>query len=150
MLLTIPWVLCAADQVALEHAWARATAPTVSVGVAFLSIVNETTVEAKITGASAPALCDRVELHTHVRRVNGTVGMEEIEDIKVAPGATTTLKPGGVHLMLMGLKKPLKQGEEFTLQVSLAGEPKPREVTVQIQGIAAMEAPVDGCGECRY
>ncbi len=64
--------------------------------------------------AAESANTGMVELHTHVND-NGVMRMRQVKDIPIAPGATTTLQPGGLHLMLMMLKKPLKAGEKMAI-----------------------------------
>jgi copper(I)-binding protein len=76
-----------------------------------------------------------VELHTHV--MDGTImRMRKVDAIDVTGGSTTELKPGGLHVMLIGLKAPLKAGEKFplTLKFERAGEVK---LDVEVRGTAA-------------
>src|SRR4029078_12404239 len=66
---------------------------------------------------------------------NGIATIRHVEGIDIAPGAEVSFAPGGTHVMLMGLKKPLKQGEHFTLTLTLerAGDMK---VDVPVAGVA--------------
>ncbi len=120
----------------LSEAWARATVPGQASGAAYLKIRNAGATD-KLVSASAP-VADVVELHTHV--MDGTtMRMRKVEAIDVTGGATTELKPGGLHIMLIGLKAPLKAGEKFplTLKFERAGEVK-IEVPVRAIGGAPM------------
>jgi copper(I)-binding protein len=72
-------------------------------------------------------------LHTHIR--DGEVmRMRPVADIPIPPGETVRLRPGGLHVMLIGLKEPLRQGTTvpLTLRFERAGE-----TTVQLEIQAA-------------
>jgi len=62
--------------------------------------------------------------------------MRPVEDIDVPPAAPVELKPGGLHIMLLGLTAPLKEGDSFPLTLTFA---KAGEITVpvHIEGVAA-------------
>jgi copper(I)-binding protein len=124
-----------AGALSLSDAWARATAPGQTSGAAYLKIRNAGATD-KLVAASAP-VADVVELHTHVMD-GSTMRMRKVEAIDVTGGATTELKPGGLHVMLIGLKAPLKAGETFplTLRFERAGEVK-LDVPVRAIGAAA-------------
>jgi len=83
----------------------------------FLSIQNMGKQDDVLTGASS-TISKRTELHTHIR--DGEVmRMRRVEGgIKVPTGKTTTLQPGGLHIMFIGLKKPLKNGDQFPLTLT--------------------------------
>lgn len=124
-----------AGSLSLSEPWARATAPGQTSGAAYLKIRNAGATD-KLVAASAP-VADVVELHTHVMDGN-TMRMRKVDAIDVTGGSTTELKPGGLHVMLIGLKAPLKAGERFplTLRFERAGELKV-EVPVRAIGGAA-------------
>lgn len=112
-----------AGDLTIEDPWARASAGGQTNGAAYLKIKNAGATD-KLLAASAP-VANVVELHTHV--TEGTVmRMRKVEAIDVTGGTTTELKPGGLHVMLIGLKAPLKAGEKFplTLRFERAGEVK--------------------------
>ena len=105
----------------VEAAWARPTVAGQSGGGGFL----------KITGGSAPdrllgaraGVAKAVELHT--MQMDGNVmRLRPVEGIAVPAGQAVELKPGGLHLMFMGLNEPLKAGARFplTLRFEKAGE----------------------------
>jgi copper(I)-binding protein len=120
----------------IQHPWARATAPSAPAGAAFLTVVNSGASD-KLLKASAD-VAKVVELHTHI--MDGQVmRMRQVPDIDVAGGFETKLAPGGLHIMLIGLNAPLKEGTTFplTLTFEKAGQVT---VEVQVQGIAAKSA----------
>jgi periplasmic copper chaperone A len=103
----------AAEQVAVSNAWARATAPGQEVGAAYMDI--KSAMDTTLTKVESPA-ADVVEFHMMSMK-NGVMEMRMLETMPLPAGKIVKLEPGGFHLMLIDLKKPLKAGEEvaFTL-----------------------------------
>lgn len=85
--------------------WTRATPPSAPSGGGYLVLTNTGTTPDRLIAVKSPA-ADKAELHE--MKMEGTVmRMREIEKgIEIPPGATVELKPGGFHLMFMGLKAP--------------------------------------------
>ncbi|AWU96623.1 copper chaperone PCu(A)C [Azospirillum ramasamyi] len=110
-----------AGPIDIGHPWARATAPSAPNGVGYLSLTNTGTEEDRLVAASTP-VAEKAELHTHLNE-NGVMKMREVPYIAIAPGETMKLAPGGLHVMLLGLKKPLVKGEQvpLTLRFEKAG-----------------------------
>ena len=98
----------------IRQPWARASAGPAKAGAAYLAIVNEGASADRLTAAETPA-ARKAALHDHEMDGQGVMRMRPVEAIEVAPGETAVLKPGGLHVMLMGLAAPLKQGESFPL-----------------------------------
>ncbi len=121
-------------------AWARATPGGAKVGAAFLEIQGAPDGDDKLLAASTP-IASVVELHDHIKD-GGIMRMRRIEAIPIPAGKTVTLKPGGLHLMLLELKAPLIEGDAFdlTLTFEKAGTIK---VNAPVQKIGAMTAPVE-------
>ncbi len=106
----------AADEVNVIDPWAREVPPVMSTSAGFLSLKNTGSVEHKLVSASSDG-AGMVELHTHINN-NGVMQMRPVENIPVAAGGTTELKPGGLHIMLMMLKKPLVAGEQLNITLN--------------------------------
>ena len=100
----------------IEAPWARASAGAARTGAAYLRIVNAGAEADRLLGASSP-VAERVELHTHRMR-DGVMRMRRIAVVSVPGNKAAELKPGGDHVMLMGLNGPLKQGGTFPLTLS--------------------------------
>ena len=79
----------------------------------FMEIKNKGKKDVKITGGSS-SLSDVVEVHTHIKK-DGMMQMVKVEDYTIKPKAVNTLKRGSDHIMLMGIKKPLKAGDTIDL-----------------------------------
>ena len=108
--------------IGIAQARARATVAGQPAGGGFLTLSNKGTSADRLLGASAPVAAT-VELHT-MRMEGDVMRMRPVEAIELPAGKTVELKPGGLHLMFMGLKAPLKAGEGFplTLRFEKAGE----------------------------
>ena len=129
-----------AQTVTVEHPWARATAEHAEVGAAYATLTAGTA--DRLTGATTP-LAAKVEVHEVIHDDN-VMRMRELSGgLPLEAGKTVTLAPGGYHLMLTGLKQPLKPGETFPLTLTFASEP-PVTVTVPVTAAgAAAAAPMD-------
>ena len=88
--------------------------------------------------AATTAVAKSVELHT-MSMEGDVMKMRQLDAIELPKGAMVELKPGGLHLMLMGLKAPLKAGDTFpmTLRFEKAGEVV---VTVKVEAPQAGDA----------
>lgn len=119
--------------ITIADPWSRATAPGAANGACFFVATNAGAEADRIVAAASP-VAQKAELHTH-RQEDGVMKMRQVEAIEVKPGEPATLRPGGLHVMLMGLKEPLKQGATFpvTLTFAKAG-PVTVEVTVKEAG----------------
>ena len=105
----------AASGLKVEAPWARPTVQGQAAGGGFLRIVGGPAAD-KLVGASA-GIAGRVELHT--MSMDGNVmRMRQIDSIDVPAGKTAELAPGGLHVMFMDLKTPLKTGSSFPLTLT--------------------------------
>jgi hypothetical protein len=110
--------------IAIGHPFATPSIAGTSNGAAyFASLENTGDKPDRLVRASTPAAA-RVEIHTMGVDAQGVMRMREIDGVVLAPKAKLLMRAGsGVHLMLMGLKAPLKEGDSFpmTLQFEHAG-----------------------------
>lgn len=107
--------------------WARATVGT-GAGAAFFSVINRGDSGDRLDGAAAD-VAKSTELHTHIKD-GDVMRMRQVPAIEVPANATTTLQPGGLHVMFLGMKAPLEAGSTFPLTLSFADA---GTVTVQVQ-----------------
>jgi periplasmic copper chaperone A len=123
-----------AGAVTVAHPWARATPGAANVGGAYLEMKSAAGRGDRLVGARSPA-AGAVELHNHIME-GGIARMRRVDAIAVPGGKSVVLKPGGYHLMLMGLKAPLKEGDllKLTLVFEKAGE---IEVEASVEPIGA-------------
>lgn len=102
--------------------WARATPGGAKVGAGYVTITNSGKTVDRLIGGSAAAAAV-FEVHD-MTMTDGVMRMRKLDNgIELKPGATVTLRPGGLHLMFIDLKQPLKQGEKMkgTLVFQKAG-----------------------------
>lgn len=127
----------------VEHAWARATAGMSKVGAAYLTVFNEGEEMDRLMAAASP-VAKKVELHTAAMK-GGVMTMRPVEAVEVHPGEPVVLRPGGIHVMLMGLKRQLKEGETFPLQLAFE-HGGVVEVVVAVQKAGSMGPDSHGHG----
>ena len=107
-------------EIEVTKAWARATPPGASVGAVYLTIANRGGAADRLVSVTSPA-AQSAMLHQTIEE-SGVSSMREAEG-SIAPGSILDMRPGGAHIMLMGLTGPLKAGEtvEVTLQFENSG-----------------------------
>jgi hypothetical protein len=114
-----------AGDIAIGHPFATPSLAGTTTGAAYLATLENTGTSAdKLVRASTP-MAARVEIHSMAVDAQGVMRMREIDGIALAPKAKVQMKPGaGLHLMLIGLKEPLKEDASFpmTLEFERAGK----------------------------
>lgn len=131
-----------AADLAVEQPWARATPGRAPTGAAYLTLVNRGKDDDRLLGAASPVAA-KAELHGH-QAASGHAGhvmeMRPVAEVQVKAGQTVVFKPDSLHVMLVGLKAPLKEGERFplTLRFAKAGE---IQVEVPVGRAGAMAPP---------
>ena len=128
----------------VSQAWSRATPKGAKVGAGYLKITNlgsniDRLVEAK------SVMAGRVEIHT-MKMDNGVMKMRRLANgVELPAGKTVELKPGGRHLMFMGLTEGFKKGHPFkvTLVFERAGK---LELEFGVEAIGAMAPTSDKSG----
>ena len=102
-------------QLEVINAWARATPGKSEVGAAYVTIQSPTA--DRLVSASSP-VAKKVEMHT-MTMSGAVMQMRPVAAIDIPAGQAVTLAPNGLHLMLDGLKSPLRAGESFPLTLNL-------------------------------
>ena len=119
--------------VEIEGAYARASIPNVPNSAAFFVIKNNSDKDIAITSANSD-IAEKNELHTHIKE-NEMIKMIKIEKLVVPAKSSLELKSGGEHVMLMGLKKELKAGDEINLELSFSDGDK-KNIKVPVKDLA--------------
>lgn len=104
-----------ADELVIDNPYVRATPPHAKNSAAFLTLVNNTDKSLKLVAAKSD-IAERVELHNHIHE-DGMMKMREVESISVSGNSTTKLQPGSYHVMFLGLKQPLNEGETVKIKL---------------------------------
>lgn len=100
-------------RIVVEQAWARASILQSRPGAAYLTIRNAGSATDRLVAATSP-LAGSVAIHAS-EMSGGTMKMREKERLEIPQGQQVTLKPGGMHLMLMNLREPLREGERLPI-----------------------------------
>lgn len=112
--LIAPLTACA-DGVSVANAWVRPPAPGQTTASAYVELTS--TRDAALVGAGSAAAA-RVEMHS-MTVDGGVMRMRALPRIELPAGQTVKLAPGGIHLMLIDLKQPLKAGGTVPLVLSV-------------------------------
>ena len=118
----------------IERAYARASIPNMPNSAAFFVIKNNSDKDIAITSANSD-IAEKNELHTHIKE-NKMMKMMKIEKLVVPAKSSLELKSGGDHVMLMGLKKELKVGDEINLELSFSDGDK-KNIKVPVKDLAS-------------
>ena len=124
-----------AGDLVITQAWSRATPGGAKIAGGFLTIENKGAAPDRLTAVSGD-VAGKVEIHEMAMN-NGVMTMRPLDKgLPIEPGKTVKLAPGGLHLMLMDLKNPLKQGDKvpLTLEFEKAGKVA---LSLDVQGVGA-------------
>ena len=105
----------ASGAIAINAAFSR---PANDMGAVFLSIVNAGRTDDALDGARSD-VAGATEVHESYQ-VAGGDAMRHIPSLAIPAGQTVVLKPGGYHIMLIGLKRELRAGDKFTIGLHFA------------------------------
>jgi copper(I)-binding protein len=123
----------------IGHPWSRATPPTAQAAGGFLAITNKGTTPDRLIAVRSAA-SDKVEIH-EMKMDGNVMRMRELEKgLEIPPGGTVELKPGGFHIMFMGLKAPF--ATDARVPVTLVFE-KAGSIDIALT-VQAMGAPPPG------
>lgn len=124
-----------AENLSVTKAYAFATVPVQKNGAVFLNAQNKGPENISITGAKTER-AEKAELHT-MSMDDNVMQMRQIEKFEIKRGEVLNLTPMGDHIMLMGLKNPLKVGENFPLILSTENG----DITVDVQIVSPGSTP---------
>jgi hypothetical protein len=110
------------DGITIQDAWTRATPGNARTAAVYFTAINRGSESDRITSASSPA-SDRAEMHTNIHD-GDIMRMRRVISVDVPAGGRAEFKPNGFHVMLTGLKGPLKAGDKvpLTLHFDRAGD----------------------------
>ena len=107
-----------ASSLMVHDAYVRATPPGLPNSAAFMMFMNHSDKDIAVVSASSN-IAKKVELHTH-DMVDGEMRMYQVKQIAVKANGHVMLKPGGFHIMFLGLHNPLKEGQNVDLSLTLS------------------------------
>jgi copper(I)-binding protein len=106
-----------ADTVKVDAPWVRATAPGQKVAGGFMTLTADA--DMVLVGGASP-VSKHVELH-YMKMENGVMEMREMKEIQLPKGKAVSLEPGGLHVMFIDLKTPIKAGQRVPLTLRVKG-----------------------------
>lgn len=120
--------------------WSRATPKGASTAIGYMTIKNNGTTPDELIGGSVD-FANVLQLHSMTME-DGISKMRELKFVEIGPGQTIEFKPGGSHIMFVGVKHPLSEGEHVkgTLIFEHAGTV---QIDYDVQGIGAQNGPHD-------
>lgn len=131
-----------AGSLEIKHPWSRATPKGATVAGGYMKIVNTGTAPDRLIGGSTEA-APKFEIH-EMSMQGGVMKMRQLpKGVEIKPGETVELKPGGYHLMFVGIAAPFEQGKRVkgTLEFEKAGK---IEVEYAVEAIGGTPKGHDG------
>jgi copper(I)-binding protein len=114
----------------IEDAMARAVPPTAKMSAAFMTLTNNADTDLAVVSAES-SVAKAVELHNNTM-TDGKMRMRQVNQIDLPANQTTELKPGGQHVMLIGLNRALVEGETIDLKLNFSdGSSESMEIPIQ-------------------
>jgi copper(I)-binding protein len=115
----------AVGDLVVENPWAReSVTPT---GAAYFRVRNDGDQDDRLIGVSSE-VADEARLHSSVMQ-DGVMRMRPVEAVDVPAHGEAVLEPGGLHVMLVGLKAPLEEGGSFPLTLDFENAGKVQVMT---------------------
>ena len=127
-LLTVASLAAQAVEVTVKDAWARGTVKGQTASGAFMTLTSSE--DAKVVGV-ASTVAKVTEMHV-TKHDRGMMVMEHVESIELPGGKAVQFRPGGHHVMLMGLAKPLSAGDTVALTFTIE-DAKGRQTKLEVK-----------------
>jgi len=127
--------LRAESDVLIRDGWVQEGPPSQTITAAYMTIENHTGADIALRSASTE-VAQTVELHK-MELVDGMMKMHRVENINIPAGGTAELKPGGYHLMVIGLKKELKEGDKVTITLEFSSDRR-ETITIPVKPRSSM------------
>ena len=124
-----------ADNISIMHPYVRAVPEGQPNSAAFMVLKNNTNKDRALVNARSN-VSNFVELHTH-KKEGGMMRMRRVKKIDIKAGSETVLKPGGLHVMFIGLKQQLKAGDKVELELEF-DDGETIKLTVPVKMVAGM------------
>lgn len=124
------------DAIMVHDGWARASIGKAPNSAAYMTLMAHGDTADRLIAVSTP-LADKAELHNHVLD-DGIAKMRQVEAIEISPDEPAALEPGGLHIMLIGLKQALEEGTDL-----------PLTLVFENAGDVTLEVPILGMKDAR-
>jgi periplasmic copper chaperone A len=140
LLFSLGALAATADQVSVDNPYVRLAPPGAPVAGAFMVIRNGGDKDIKVLKADNPA-SKVTELHTHLNE-GGVMKMRQVPGIDIKAKGEAVLQPGGLHVMLIDLKAPLKEGDVVPITLSF-DDGSSKTVDAKVARNAPQPAPLE-------
>lgn len=140
LLSSLAWAPSAHASITVEQAWVRATVPGQAVAAAYMKIRSSD--KAALVGIRTP-VAQKAEIH-EMSMSHGVMKMRPLNRLDLPADRAVELAPGGHHLMLTDISKPLKEGDEVPLTLTIEREDRTRvqvQVVAPVRGMSNSGAP---------
>ena len=137
VVLVATFTTAAVAQVRVENAWVRSTVPAQKATGAFMRLVSPA--DASLVVAASPAAAN-VEIHES-SMTDGVMRMRAVQRVPLRANQAFDMKPGGYHVMLMGLRAPLNAGEHVPITLTFedaSGKRSTVEVSAVVRPLTSM------------
>ncbi|EXJ09838.1 copper chaperone PCu(A)C [Nitrincola nitratireducens] len=135
--------LFACEDLHIVDPYARAMPPGQPNSAAFMTLSNHGKTDVAIVSAQS-SVSEVTELHTHTE-VDGVMQMRQIAQIDIPAETDVHLEPGGLHVMLIGLKTTLTEGEEIDLTLNLSDGTE-KQLSIPVRQVMPMRSAEHGHG----
>jgi copper(I)-binding protein len=130
----------AADNVSVQDPYVRLAPPNAAATAAFMVIRNTGDKDVKVVKADNP-VSKATELHTHLNE-GGVMKMRPVPAIEIKAKGEAVLKPGGLHVMMIDLKAPLKEGDSVPITLTF-DDGSSKQVDAKVLRATAVPAPTE-------
>ena len=127
------WASCTGRDgapVTVRDAWVREPPGGHPIAAAYMVLENASDQAVALVGAQSPVV-ERVEIHA-TSHENGTMRMRQVEQVSVPARGSIALQSGGLHLMLIGMEKAPRQGDQVALTLRF-GDGSERSVSAAVR-----------------
>jgi periplasmic copper chaperone A len=131
----------AADRITVSDAYIRLAPPGAMATGAYMTIRNAGPAEVRVVKA-ASTVSRLTELHTHLNE-GGVMKMRQVKDIPVPAGGEAVLKPGGLHVMLIEMRLPLREGDMVPITLGL-DDGSSKQISVPVRNPGSGSGPMGG------
>ncbi|MEJ2197226.1 MAG: copper chaperone PCu(A)C [Desulfuromonadales bacterium] len=110
-----------AQGITVQDAWIRGIPPSATTTAAFMTIHNAGSDDAILKSADCE-VAETVQIH-NMEQVGEIMKMKEVSELRIPANGQAILAPKGYHIMLIGLVRPIKEGESIPLSLNFADRP---------------------------
>ena len=139
LILLVSSSLLFAEDISVDSPYVRAIPPGQTISAAFMTLKNSSSADINLVKAASD-IAENVELHEHVHE-DGMMKMRKVPQITIAAKGETSLKPGGYHIMLIGLKKAINPSDIIDINLTFS-DGSQQLVKAEVKKIVMNKSPM--------